>query len=56
MAQAAVLLGICPAPLNLVLPPAAFARAEAGSSNSQNFRSIWSTYAFSIRSATQTDS
>src|SRR6266566_4276179 len=37
VAQAAVLLGLCPAPLNLVLPPA-FARAEAGSTRHPFFR------------------
>ena len=40
VAQSAVPLGLCPAPLNLVLPPA-FARAEAGSTGATRFSGIW---------------
>jgi len=39
VAQAAVPLGLCPAPLNLVLPPA-FAWAEAGSTRHPFFRNL----------------
>jgi len=42
VAQSAVPLGLCPAPLNLVLPPA-FARAEAGSPRDPFFRDLGPT-------------